>query len=157
MFDIPDKLVKLDNLSKQFFQRAKAFQTIICLGIYSHKEPSYNSLNTCKGNIFFPPLPHSKTMEMLENALRTLADPEVYIIVNGQPIKNRVVRCSLVDVNAIKAVVQKIGEINWLYRVVEAEEVDSTVKKVVEVFSKACCTMLMTQMCLNFSTIPFGI
>ena len=139
LVDIP---VELDNLSKQFIQCAKAFQTIIRLGTYSYKVPSYNSLKACKGNIYFLPLPLSKTMETLGNALHTLADPELYIIVNGQPTKNRVVWCSLVDVNAIKAAVQKLGEINWLYRDVEEEEVDSAVKKVVHVVSKASCTML---------------
>jgi hypothetical protein len=42
-----------------------------------------------------------------------LADPELYIIVNGQPTKNRVVWRSLVDVNAIKAAVQKLGELRY--------------------------------------------
>ena len=54
---IPKELSMLDELSKQLIQRAKAFQTIVRLGTYTNKVPSYNSLKTCKGNIFLTPTP----------------------------------------------------------------------------------------------------
>ena len=89
---IPPELSKLDCLSRQFIQRAKAYQTIIRLGTYSQKVPTYNSLKACKGNVFFLPLPLDKTLETLNKVgLDSLADPELYIIVNGQPTKNKVV------------------------------------------------------------------
>ena len=53
---IPEELKKLDDLSKQLIQRAKAFQTVVRLGTYANKKvPSYNSLKACKGNMFFLP------------------------------------------------------------------------------------------------------
>lgn len=50
---IPPELSKLDCRSRQFIQRAKAYQTIIRLGTYNQKVPTYNSLKACKGNVFF--------------------------------------------------------------------------------------------------------
>jgi hypothetical protein len=64
---IPDELSKLDDLGKQLIQRAKAFQAVVRLGTYTNKVPVYNSLKACKGNIFFLPLPLSKTLETLDD------------------------------------------------------------------------------------------
>ena len=50
---IPSELAKLDCLSKQLIQRAKCYQTVVHLGIYTAKVPVYNSLKACKGTIFF--------------------------------------------------------------------------------------------------------
>ena len=60
---IPRELSVLDELSKQLIQQAKAFQTIVRLGTYTNKVPSYNSLKACKGNMFFLPLPLDKTLD----------------------------------------------------------------------------------------------
>ena len=41
---VPGELAHLDALSKQFIQRAKAFQTVVRLGCTTAKVPIYNSL-----------------------------------------------------------------------------------------------------------------
>ena len=88
------ELSVLDELSKQLIQRAKAFQTIVRLGTYTNKVPSYNLLKACKGNMFFLPLPLDKTLETLEGSF---ANPELYIIVNSKPTKGNVVWRSLIS------------------------------------------------------------
>ena len=82
----------------------KAFQTIVQLGTYSGKVPSYNALQTCKGAMFFLPLPLKKSLETLSEIhdMVTLPDPELFIILNGVPTKNKVVWQTLVDINALK-------------------------------------------------------
>ena len=65
--EVPNELAKLDCLSRQFIQRAKAYQTVVRLGTYTNKVPVYNSLKACKGNMFFLPLPMHKTMETLDD------------------------------------------------------------------------------------------
>ena len=53
---IYEELKKLDPLSKQLIQQAKAFQTVVRLWDV-HQEGghlrSYNSLKACKGTMFF--------------------------------------------------------------------------------------------------------
>ena len=89
VIEVPNELAKLDCLSRQFIQRAKAYQTVVVrLGTYTNKVPVYNSLKACKGNMFFLPLPMHKTMETLddvEEAEVALSNPELYIIVNCKP------------------------------------------------------------------------
>ena len=117
--EVPNKLAKLDCLSRQFIQRAKAYQTVVRLGTYTNKVPVYNSLKAYKGNMFFLPLPMHKTMETLddvEEAEVALSNPELYIIVNCKPTKDKVVWRSLVDVNDIKVALTKLKETNWLYQ-----------------------------------------
>ena len=102
---VPAELTKLDALSTQLIQRAKCYQTIVRLGTYIGKLPIYNSLKACKGTMFFLPLPMNRTLETLEqvqSAKTTLPDPELFIIVNGTPTKNKVVWRTLVDVNKVK-------------------------------------------------------
>ena len=97
--EIPAELSGLDCLSKQFIQRAKAYQTEISVGTYTAKVPMYNSLKACKGVMFFLPLPLEKTLDTfgeVDNNV-SLASPELYIIVNGKPTKTKVVWHSLVD------------------------------------------------------------
>ena len=118
---IPSELSKLDALSSQLIQRAKCYQTVIRLGTYTAKVPVYNSLKACRGTMFFLPLPLNKTLETLGQVKNpgdgdtTLPDPELYIIVNGKPTTSKVVWRSLVNVDNVKAAVQKLREINWLY------------------------------------------
>ena len=128
-FKSSPKLSRLDCLSRQFIQRAKAYKTIIRLGTYCQKVLSYNSLKACKGNVFFLPLPLTKTFETL--GVKSLSDPELYIIFNGKPTKDRIVRRSLVEVNDIKAAVAKLRDTNWLYMDVEDTAVDLTMKEVI--------------------------
>ena len=78
---IPAELAKLDCLSRQFVQKAKAYQTVVRLGTYTHKVPTYNSLKACKGTMFFLPLPLEKTMATLDEVEESdLPNPELYII-----------------------------------------------------------------------------
>ena len=97
--EVPSELAKLDSLSRQFIERVKACQTLVRLGAYTNKVPTYNLLKACKGNMFFLPLLMHKTMETLDNVHEldnidesnvALANPELYIIVNSKPIKNKV-------------------------------------------------------------------
>ena len=85
----------MDCLSRQFIQRAKAYQTVVRLGTYTNKVPVYNSLKACKGNMFFLPLPMHKTMETLGDVEET--EVELYIIINCKPTKDKVVWRSLVQ------------------------------------------------------------
>ena len=145
---VPDELKSLDPLSKQLIQRAKAFQTIVRLGTYSGKVPAYNALQACKGTMFFLPLPLNKTWETLsevhvsETDIVPLPDPELFIILNGVPTKNKVVWQTLVDVNALKLAIHKLKEINWLYKNLDDQALDDAAKKVVEVVDKASSRML---------------
>ena len=136
---IPRELSVLDELSKQLIQRAKAFQTVVRLGTYTNKVPSYNSLKACKGNI---PLPLDKTLETLDGVEGSLANPELYIIVNRKPNKGNVVWCSLVDVNQVKVAISKLKQCNWLYKDISDESVDSAAKEVIEVLSNTSSTVL---------------
>ena len=88
------------------------------LGTYSGKVLAYNALQACKGCMFFLPLPLNNTLDTLSevqpDGVVALPDPQLFIIVNGVPTKNKIVWQTLVDVNAIKQAVQKLKEINWL-------------------------------------------
>ena len=134
MVHIPPELADLDSVSRQLIQRAKCCQTIVRLGMYTAEVPIYNSLNACKGTMFFLPLPLSGDT--------ALPDPELYIIVNGRPTKSKVVWRSLVDVNRVKAAIQKLKESNWLYKEVDDDSVDEAAKKVIEVTNGTSSTML---------------
>ena len=104
---LPKELDKLDPLSCQLIQRAKCFQTIVRLGTHTLKVPTDNSLKALKGAMFYLPLPLEKTMETLNEVgidSNQLPDPELYIIINGQPTKSNNVWRSLVDVNKIKKI-----------------------------------------------------
>ena len=63
--------------------------------------------------MFFLPLPLSKTIETLEKAeQQCLPDPEVYIIVNGQPTKDNNVWQKIVNITNIKKSLAKLKESN---------------------------------------------
>ena len=85
--------------------------------------------------MFFLPLPFNKTLETLDqvkhpaNGGTILPDPELYILVNGKPSTSEVVWRSLVDVDHIKAAVQKLSEINWLYSEVTDSSIDEISKR----------------------------
>ena len=86
---VPDELKGLDALSKQLIQRAKAFQTVVRLGTYSGNQPAHNSLQACKGIMFYLPLPLNKTFETVTGVEgnASLPDPQLYVIVNGAQLK----------------------------------------------------------------------
>ena len=116
---VPKELQVLDPLSKQLIQRGKAFQAIFRLGTYTGKVPNYNALKACKGTMLFLPLPLQKTLQTIDEmqsnksceGLAGLPDPELYIIVNGKPSKNKILWQSVVNVEHVKAAVQKLKEI----------------------------------------------
>ena len=145
---IPPELAKLDTLSSQLIQHDKCYQTDHTLYIHCYKVPIYNSLKACKGTMFFLPLPLNKTLETLGQVKHpidgdtALPDPELYVIVNGKPTTSKVVWRSLVNVDHVKAAVQKLREINWLYSEVKDDSVDEVSKKVIEIANNASSTML---------------
>ena len=69
--------------------------------------------------------------------MSTLPDPELYIIVDGRPIKGKVVWQNIVDVDNVRHAVDKLRETNWLYRTVDDDSVDKATKKTIEVVSIA--------------------
>ena len=75
--------------------------------------------------MFFLPLPLDKTLETLDGVEGSLANPELYIIVNRKPTKGNVVWRSLVDVNQVKVAISKPKQCNWLYKDISDESVDS--------------------------------
>ena len=139
---VPEELKRLDALSRQLVQRAKAFQTIVRLGTYTGNVPKYNSLQACKGSVFFLPLPLNKTMETLGEVGTTtvvpIPDPELYIMVNGVPTKGKVVWQSFVDINVVKAALVKCKEINWLYKNADDKSLEEATKKVDETLIAPC-------------------
>ena len=153
---VPPELSNLDALSKQLIQRAKAFQTVVRLGTYTAKVPSYNSLRACKGTMFFLPLPLSKTVETLDGidipkgsttsasqAEQTLPSPELYIMVNGKVTKSKVVWRSIVDVNALRAALHTLKRVNIFYRNVSDASVDEATKEVIETVDSTTSSMLV--------------
>ena len=98
---IPNELKNLDPLSLQLIQRAKCFQTVVRLGTYTGKVPSYNSLKAIKGAMFHLPLPLEKTMATLDEVgidLPNLPKLEFYIIVNSQLTKSNTALVTLLGV-----------------------------------------------------------
>ena len=142
---IPPELAVLDPLSRQLIQRAKCYQTVVRLGTYTAKVPTYNSLKACKGTMFFLPLPLKRTLETLDDVKWkpcVLPDPELYIIVNGKPTKSNVVWRSLVNVNHIKTAISTLKTCNWLYRDVLEQCIYESTKHIIEVSNNATTNML---------------
>ena len=80
-----------------------------------------------------------------------LPDPQLYIIVNGVPTKDKIVRQTLVDVNAVKLAIQKLKEIIWHYKNVDDASLDEAAKNIVEVVDKASSIMHQLMMWLLYS------
>ena len=124
---IPKELKDLDPFTVKFLQLAKAFQTVVRLSTYTNKVPSYNSLK----------------------AIKTLAEsdlpkPELYVIVDGAPTKEKVIWRSFIDIKKIKAALNKLKDINWLYRNVKLDSVEESAEKdiVIEETSSASSEMV---------------
>ena len=145
---IPTEISKLDPLSMQLIQRAKCYQTVVRLSTYTAKVPIYNLLKACKGTMFFLPLPMNKTLETLKDSSINIAgkcwlpNPELFIIVNGKPTKGKVVWRNLVNVNHVKVAINKLKEINWLYKDITDDSVDEAAKQVIEVVNSTSSAML---------------
>ena len=111
------------------------------------KVPSYNSLKTCKGTMFFLPLPLDKTLQTIEevenNTTVGLPDPELYILISGKPSKNKVLWQSLMNVDQVKAAVQKLRFLNWLYANVNDSSIDDASQRIVECVSNTSSKMLV--------------
>ena len=71
----------------------------------------------------------------------SLPDPELFIIVNGVPTKKKVIWRTLVDIKQLNAALGKLKDINWLYQLVDDDNVDELAKKVVEVCNSVTSTM----------------
>ena len=108
--------------------------------------------------MFFLPLPLKKTLETLGDVNPgnyslsqrggidphlPLPDPELYIVVNGIPSEKKVIWCSIVDVSTVKAAIQKLREINWLYKDVDDTSIDNVAKQIIESADSATSTMLV--------------
>ena len=131
---IPKELSNLSPFGKQMIQKVKPFQTIIRLGTYMGKVPKYNTLKACKGTMFCLPLPLDNTKGLLDEAISSLnlPEPEVYIVVNGKPTKNKTIWQELINVKNIKNALGKLNEINWLYKNVDKDSIDEAMKKIEE-------------------------
>ena len=115
------------------------------LGTYTGKVPTYNSLQACKGTMFFLPLPLSKTLETLNKVDQhssVLPDPELYIIVNGRPTKSKVVWRTMVNVSQVKTAIKTLRSCNWLYKNVDESCIDESTKHIIEVSNNATTEML---------------
>ena len=144
---VPKELQVLDPLSKQLIQRGKAFQAIVRLGTYTGKVPTYNSLKACKGAMFFLPLPLDRTLQTIEdvesNASVGLPDPEIYVLVSGKPSTNKLLWQVLVNVGQVRAAVEKLREINWLYAAVDDRSVEDASRCIVENVSDTTSSMVV--------------
>ena len=142
--EVPNELAKLDCLSRQFIQRAKAYQTVVPR--YLHKQGACVQLfKGVQGKHVLSPASHAQdygTLDDVEEAEVALSNPELYIIVNCKRTKDKVVWRSLVDVNDTKVALNKLKQTNWLYQNVDDTSVDEVSKEVIEVVSKASSTML---------------
>ena len=153
---IPIELCNLNTIEKQFIQRAKCFQTIVRLGTYTRKVPLYNALKAVKGTMFFLPLGMEDTMRKLEGSGISadcfsdpsyelpdcLPDPELHILVDSRPTKDKVVWQSLADIRKVKEAVQKLQQTNWLYGKVTEASVDDAAEKVIEVVNEATSALI---------------
>ena len=141
----------MNPLGRQLVQQVKPFQTIIRLGTYTGKVPIYNATKGLKGTMFFLPLPLQNTIEafddlgindLVSDDLQMLPDPELYILLDGRPTKDKVVWQTLVDVNDIKKAVNKLKETNWLYKNINENSVDDAAKKAIEIVSSTSSTLI---------------
>ena len=135
---VPKELELLGPLSKQIIQRGKAFQAVFRLGTYTGNVPNHSNMWACIGTMFFLPLPLEKTLKTIEEvekepgeATAGLPDPELFIIFNGKPFKNKILWQSIVNVDHIKAAVLKLKEINWLYADVDNSSSDDASQRVI--------------------------
>ena len=117
--------------------------------MYTAKVTIYNSLKACKGTMFYLPLPMAKTLDTLNNVqyssqaiTSALPNPELYIILNGKPTKQKFVWRTLVNVKDVKAAVEKLKEINFLYSTVDHHSVDDAAKEIIEVVNNTTSQML---------------
>ena len=139
---IPLELENFNFMEKHCIQ---SFMRIVSLRTYSLKAPSHNSLKASKGAIFYLPLPTKKTMETLDQVNSpdgSMPDPELYIIVNSTPTKNKVVYRNKIDVVKCRTGYQWLTKNNRFYHLLDDDALDVSTKKVIEVVDNTSCTVL---------------
>ena len=100
--------------------------------------------------MFFLPLPLQNTIDKLDTlgmpkqseGVDVLPDPELYILLDDRPTKDKVVWQSLVDVSDIKRAVKKLKETNWLYRNIDESSVDDAAKNTIEVVNSTTSSLI---------------
>ena len=122
---IPEELDSLSALENQFIQQAKCFQTVVQLGTYTGKVPIYNRFKAAKGTMLFYHC-QCKTHWLgcmrlgfraqfsSDDIMSILPDPDLYIIVDGLPTKDKVVWQIIVDLDNVRHAVDKLRDIKWL-------------------------------------------
>jgi len=73
------------------------------------------------------------TSDSIVDELLGLPDPELYIMIDSRPTKDKIVWQSLVDVPRVKLAAQKLQETNWLYGSLDLACIDEAAKKTVDV------------------------
>ena len=88
-----------------------------------------------------------KTLETLKEVTGPdqcpLPSSELYIMVHGEPSKEKVIWRTIVNVDAVKAAVRNLKQINWLYRKADEQSVDDVTKQVIETIDTTISTMLV--------------
>ena len=92
--------------------------------------------------MFILPLPLEKTIKTLSEP--ELPKPELYVIVDGAPTKEKVIWRSFIVIKKIKAALNKLKEVNWLYKNVKLDSVEKSAEKdlIVEETSSASSEMV---------------
>ena len=80
-----------------------------------------------------PSIRHYKPLRMLKTVNSVgLPNPELYILVSGKPSKQKVLWQSMVNIAQVRAAVQKLKQINWLYANIDDSSVDDASRRIVE-------------------------
>ena len=71
-----------------------------------------------------------------------LPDPELYIIVDSRPTKDKIIWQGLVDIDNMRRAVEKLKDTNWLYRNMDDGSIDEAARKTIEVVSGVTSSVL---------------
>ena len=77
-------------------------------------------------------------------------------MVNSQPSKQQVVWQSMVNMDTLKAAIQKLKEINWLYKDVDENDLDNISREVIETVSNTTSEKADKQDVAGFQFSQFG-
>ena len=113
------------------------------LGTYTRKGSHLQLIESGQRNNIFLPLPMQNSLDRLNEAgfraqfssddiMSTLPDPELYNIVDGRPTKDKVVWQGIGDVDNVRHAVDKLRDINWLYKTLDENSVDEATKKLLK-------------------------
>lgn len=113
----PVCLTRLNDYEKIFIQRAKAFQVVTRMGTVSdRKEPNKHLIQKIKGKTFHLPMPLQKTLEKLPRPDQAInPNQDLYILVRGNPTKQKQIWQSFVNVQHIYEALQWLKQNNPLY------------------------------------------